>query len=440
MSQNSFTGSVPSTEKPVGVLTLSLADAIQRGLRQNLGLVLGDQNTRQARARELRARSQLRPSLTAHVADTEQQINLAAYGFNFHFPGINIPAIVGPFNVFDARAYFSQSVLNFQLRDNAHASEQLTRAAEFTQKDSRDMVVLLVAAGYLQVIADEARVGEARVEVDTASTLFQRAQDQLKAGLAPALDSLRAQVELQTEQTRLRSLDNDLAKDRLAMARLIGLPLSQNYVLSDKVPYAELTPPDLTAAIDQALKTRADYQSADARVKAAEATKRAAIAERYPSVAVNADYGDQGPSPWNSHGTFTAGVGVNFPLWQGGRIRSDVEESDTELQQRMAELSDLRGRIEYDVRAAVLDLQTAADQLQVSRSSVDLARQALTQARDRFSAGVADNIEVVQAQNSVAGATTSYIDSLYAHNVAKVSLARAMGVAEQGVTQYLGGK
>jgi outer membrane protein TolC len=302
------------------------------------------------------------------------------------------------------------------------------------------MVVLLVAAGYLQVIADEARVGEARVEVDTASTLFQRAQDQLKAGLAPALDSLRAQVELQTEQTRLRSLDNDLAKDRLAMARLIGLPLSQNYVLSDKVPYAELTPPDLTAAIDQALKTRADYQSADARVKAAEATKRAAIAERYPSVAVNADYGDQGPSPWNSHGTFTAGVGVNFPLWQGGRIRSDVEESDTELQQRMAELSDLRGRIEYDVRAAVLDLQTAADQLQVSRSSVDLARQALTQARDRFSAGVADNIEVVQAQNSVAGATTSYIDSLYAHNVAKVSLARAMGVAEQGVTQYLGGK
>jgi len=440
MSQNTFSGSVPSTDLPAGVLTLSLEDAIQRGLRQNLGLVLGDQSTQLARAQELRARSQLRPSLTAHVGDTEQQINLAAYGFNFHIPGVNIPAIVGPFNVFDARAYFSQSLLNFQLRDNAHASQQLTRAAEFTQKDSRDMVVLLVAAGYLQVIADEARVEEARVEVDTASALFERAQDQLKSGLAPALDSLRAQVELQSEQTRLRSLQNDLAKDRLAMARLIGLPLAQNYVLSDKAPYAELTPPDLTGAVDQAVKLRADYQSADARVKAAELAKRGAIAERYPSIGLNADYGDQGTSPWNSHGTFTAGVGVNFPLWQGGRIRSDIEEADAQLQQRKAELADLRGRIEYDVRTALLDLQTAADQLQVARSSVDLSRQALTQARDRFSAGVADNIEVVQAQNAVAGATTSYIDSLYAHNVAKVSLARAMGIAEQGVKQYLGGK
>jgi outer membrane protein TolC len=155
---------------------------------------------------------------------------------------------------------------------------------------------------------------------------------------------------------------------------------------------------------------------------------------------LNADYGDQGPSPWNSHGTFSAGVGANIPLWEGGRIRSDIEESDAQLQQRKAELADLRGRIEYEVRTALLDLQTAADQLQVARSSVDLARQALTQAQDRFSAGVADNIEVVQAQNAVAGATTTYIDSLYQHNVAKVSLARSMGMAEQGVKQYLGGK
>jgi outer membrane protein TolC len=439
-SQNQFNGSIPSNDLTAGTLTLSLNDAIQRGLKQNLALVAGDQDTRLARAQELRARSQLRPSLTAHIADTEQQINLAAYGFNFHFPGVNIPAIVGPFNVFDARAYLSQSLLNFQQLNNSRAATQLTHAAEFTQKDSRDTVVLLVAAGYLQVIADEARVEEARTEVTTASTLFERAQDQLKAGLAPALDALRAQVELQSEQTRLRSLENDLAKDRLAMARMIGLPLAQNYVLSDKLPYAELTPPDLAGAVDEALKTRSDYKSADVRVKAAELSKKASIAEKYPSLALNADYGDQGPSPWNSHGTFTAGVGANIPLWEGGRIRSDIEESDAQLQQRKAELADLRGRIEYEVRTALLDLQTAADQLQVARSSVDLARQALTQAQDRFSAGVADNIEVVQAQNAVAGATTTYIDSLYQHNVAKVSLARSMGMAEQGVKQYLGGK
>ncbi len=298
----------------------------------------------------------------------------------------------------------------------------------------------MVASGYLQVLSDKARVDEAQTEVNTASTLYQRAQDQLKAGLVPALDSLRAQVELQNEQTRLRALENDLAKDRLALARLIGLPLDHPYVLSDQVPYSELAPPDLSTAVAQAVKSRADYMSADARVQAAEASKRAAMAERYPSVEANADYGAQGISPWDSHGAFTAGLSVSFPFYEGGRIRSDIEEADAQLQQRKAELADLRQRIEYDVRSALLDLQTAADQVKVAGSSVEVARQALLQAQDRFTAGVADNIEVVQAQDAVATATTTYIDNLYAHNVAKVALARAMGMADQGVKQYLGGK
>lgn len=437
---NPFTGSVPSNELPAATIALTIQDAIQRGLKQNLGLVVGDQNTRLARAEQLRRRATLRPELSARIGDTVQQINLAAFGFSFHFPGINIPSIVGPFNVFDARAYFSQNLLDFQALNNSRASRELTRAAEFNNRDSRDIVVLLVAAGYLQVVNDEARIDEARTEVNTAQTLFQRAQDQLKAGLSPALDALRAQVELQSEQTRLRSFENDYAKDKLALARLIGLPLEQRFTLADKVPYSEITAPDMNSAMSQALQTRADYKAAEARVKAAELTKQASIAERYPTVALNADYGDIGLRPWNSHGTFSAGVGVRMAILDGGRIQADIEQSDAELHQRQAELADLKGRIEYDVRTALLDLQTARDQLQVARSSVDLSRQALTQAQDRFTAGVADNIEVVQAQNAVAAASTTYIDSLYAHNVAKVALARAIGIAGQAVQQYLGGK
>ncbi len=409
-------------------------------MKQNLGLVSGDQNIRLARARQSQVASALRPSVTARVADTEQQVNLAAFGFSFKFPGVNIPTIVGPFNVFDARAYYSQPILDFSAINNSRAASHLTKAAEFTYKDSRDLVVLLVAAGYLQTIANQARIDEARSEVTTAQALYQRAQDRLKAGLSPALDALRSQVELQSEQSRLRSLVNDFAKDKLALARLIGLPLRQNFVLSDKVPYAQLAPPDLSAALDQSLKTRSDYKSAEARVQAAEAAKRASVAQRYPSLAVNADYGDIGSSPWNSHGTFSASVGMRVSIFDGGRIKGEIEQSDAELQQRKAELADLAGRIEYDVRTALLDLETAADQVEVARSSVEVARQALIQSQDRFGAGVADNIEVVQAQTSVASAATAYIDSLYAHNVAKVSLARALGVADQGLTRYLGGK
>ena len=431
---------MPSNDLPSALLTLSLQDAIQRGLKQNLGLISGTQTTRLARAQQDRAHSSLLPTLSARVADTEQQVNLAAFGFNFHFPGISIPTVVGPFNVFDARAYFSQSLLDLQARNNSRASMHLTQAAELSYKDARDIVVLLVASSYLQVIADEARIEEARTEVGTAQALFQKASDQLKAGLAPALDALRAQVELQSEQTRLRAFENDAAKDKLSLARLIGLPLQQNYMLADKVPYADLIPPDLTGALDQALKSRSDYRAADARVKAAELSRKAAVAERYPTVAVNADYGDIGAQPWNSHGTFSASVGMRVSIFDGGRIRSEIEQADAELQQRKAEAADLRGRIEYDVRSALLDLQTASDQLRTARSSVELARQALTQAQDRFGAGVADNIEVVQAQNAVAAATTTYIDSLYAHNVSKVAIARALGIAGDGIQQYLGGK
>jgi outer membrane protein TolC len=439
LAQSPYSGSVPATDalSPTP-LSLSLQEAIRRGLKQNLGLILGGQNTRLARAEELRKRSELLPDLTGRVANTVQQVNLAAFGIKIPFPGVK--SVVGPFNIFDARAYLTQSLLDLQAINNSRAASQNVRAAELTYKDSRDLIVLLIAGEYLQALADAARVEEARAEVNTAQALYQKASDQLKAGIAPALDALRAQVELQSEQTRLRQFENNYAKDKLSLARMIGLPLAQEFTLVDKIPYAPISGVSLTDAMDRAFKSRSDYQGAEAQVKAAEFSKRAAVSERLPSIGLNADYGDLGPNPLNSHGTFSVTASVRFSIWEGGRIRGDVEEADARLQQRKAELADLRGKIEYDLRSALLDVQTAADQVEVARSSVDLARRALDQAQDRFTAGVADNIEVVQAQNAVASAASSYIDSVFAHNIAKATLARALGVIEEAVTQYLGGK
>ncbi len=437
-SQSPFSGSVPAGLAAPGALALSLQDAIQRGLKQNLGAVLGDLNTRLARAEQLRAHAQLLPDLTGRVGVSEEQVNLAAFGFQISIPGV--PKIVGPFHIFDARAYLTQSVVDFQRINNSRAAHENVRALEFTQSDARDLVSLLVGNGYLVVIADAARVEEARAEVNTAQALYQKASDQLKAGIAPALDALRAQVELQSEQTRLRQLQNDFAKDKLGLARLIGLPLRQEFTLADTIPYRPLEAIGLNEALDRALKSRADYQSGLAQVRAAEFAKRAAVSERLPAVDLNADYGDIGTSPLSSHGTFTVTGSVRFSIFDGGRIRSDIEQADAQLSQRKAELADLRERIEYDIRSALLDLETAADQVRVAQSSAELARRALEQARDRFSAGVADNIEVVQAQTAVAAAANTYIDSIYAHNVAKAALARAVGTVAQDLRKFLEGQ
>jgi outer membrane protein TolC len=192
--------------------------------------------------------------------------------------------------------------------------------------------------------------------------------------------------------------------------------------------------------LQRAYASRSDYQAAQAQVRAAELSRRAAAAGRYPTVGLDANFGDIGVTPAESNGTWQVNGGVNIPIFAGGRVHSDVIEADAQLKQARSQLGNIRGQIDYDVRVSLLDLISAADQVEVARSSVDLADQALVQSRDRFSAGVTDNLEVVQAQEAVASAHESYIESLYAHNLAKVELARAVGNAEQGVKAYLKGE
>ena len=232
---------------------------------------------------------------------------------------------------------------------------------------------------------------------------------------------------------------NDLAKANLSVARLIGLPPGQQFVLTEKAPYQALTPLPLETYLQRAYSGRSDYQAATATLRSAELGKKAAEAGRYPSVDVNANYGDIGVTPGQSNGTWQVIGGVNIPVFAGNRVHADVLEADARLRDARTRLNDLRGRIDYDVRIALLDLTAAAEQVEVARSSVDLAEQALAQSQDRFTAGVADNLEVVQAQEAVASAHESYIQSLYAHNLAKVELAYAIGDAEQGVKRYLKG-
>jgi outer membrane protein TolC len=447
-AQSPFTGSEPEGKATPEVLQLSFQEAIDRGLRNNLGLLLSGDQTITARGERWKELSNLLPNLSARVQENVQTQGLAALGFQKLFPLLApkgsaptvVPAVTPAFNYFDARASLSQSLFNFRDLEKERSASESLKSAQYSYKDSREFVVLAVGNAYLLAIATAARIETTDAQVKNAQALYNRAVDQQKAGLNPAIDTLRSQVELQTRRQQLIAARNDFAKQKLSLARVIGLPPGQEFLLTEKAPYQELTPLPLEAYLQRAYASRSDYQAAQAQVRAAELSRRAATAGYYPSLDVSANYGDIGVTPAHSNGTWQVNGGLNIPIFTGGRVRSDVLEADAQLKQVRSQLNDLRGRIDYEVRASLLDLSSAAEQVEVARSSVDLAEQTLTQSEDRFTAGVADNLEVVQAQESVASAHENYIQSLYAHNLAKIELARAIGDAEQGVKRYLQGE
>jgi outer membrane protein TolC len=438
VQQNGFTGSVPETKLSTEPLPISFLDAIDRGLKQNLGLLLSGDNTLAARGAKWKELSNLLPNVVAKGEEDVQQTSLSALGLKIPIAGF--PRVLGPFNYLDVRAFLDQSVFNWNYIQKERAAAQSLKAAAYSYKDARELVVLITGNAYLEAIAEAARVETAEAQVKTAQTLYDRSVDQQKAGVSPAIDTLRAQVELQSRQQQLIVARNDFAKQKLALSRIIGLALGQEFILTDKAPYDMLVPPTLEESLRRAYAARADYQAALAQARAAELSRRAASAELYPTFDLEGDFGDIGVNPGTSNGTFHVAGTVTVPIFQGGKTHADVLQAEAELRQAKARLEDLRGQIDNDVRTALLDLNAASDQVQVARSTVDLAEQTLTQAQDRFTAGVTDNLEVVQAQESVASAHENYISSLYAHNLAKVELARALGNAEQGVKQYLKGK
>jgi len=441
--QNPFSGSVPRGTATAGVLQLSLKDAIDRGVKQNLGLLLASEGIPSARGQWWKGLSELLPNLTTSTTESAQQINLEAVGIDlsaFRKIGVNVSPIVGPFGVFDTRAYLTQSLFNWKSIQQTRSDAEQIRAAQYSYKDARELVVFAVASAYLQTVADSARLETAVAQQNTAEALYRQAEDQLKAGTTAAINVLRAKVEVQSRQQQVISSRNELAKQKIVLGRVVGLPTGQGFMLTSTTTYVPPPNISLDEALSHAYASRADYQSALAQVRAAELAREAAKAGYYPTVSMSVSYGDIGLNPGNSHGTVTSTAALNIPIFQGGKVHGDVLQTEAALRQRRELLDNLRGQIDQDVRNAFLDMQSAADQVEVARSSVDLANQTLIQARDRFATGVTDNIEVVQAQQSVATANESLISSLYSYNLSKVALGRAIGNAEAGVRECLKGR
>ena len=433
-----FAGSVPAKVVP-GVISLSLQDAINRGLRQNLGLLLSHGDVGTARGQRWEQLSALLPHVTASPYVNASKINLAELGLT-SVGGVTLPHSVGPFSYFDARASVTQSLFDWKSINSTRAASQSLKSADYTFRDARDLVVLAVGYVYLQAIADEARIETAEAQVKTAKALYDQAADQIEAGTSPDIDGLRTKVELQTRQQQFIQAKNDFAIQKLTVSRVIGLAPEQEFDLTDKSPYQPFENITVDEALKRAYASRSDYQSVMTDVRAAEFSRKAAVAGYLPSLSFNADYGLAGGHPSTSTTVADVRGTLSIPIFQGGSVHADVLVANARLEQGRERLENLRAQIDSEVRAAMLNLQSSAEQVNVARSNIDLAEETLTQSRDRFSAGVTDTVEVVQSQEAVASAHEQYISSLYNYNYAKISLVRALGIAEQGVKEFFRGK
>lgn len=436
-----FLGGVPSGEVTGNVETITVVQALTRSLEHNLGVLAAQNNLGHAQGARWRALSDLLPNASGRIAETRQRINLQAFGFgsSSDSPFGEIPPIVGPFNVFDARIAVSQAVLDLGALHEARSEAHNVEAARHLNQGARDFVLYVTGTVYVQALAMSARADAAQAQQHTAETLYNQALNLKRSGVIAGIDVLRAEVQLNTQRQRTTITANEFEKAKLQLARVIGLPLGQKFVLDPNLP--GLPAPDISIdeAFVRAERSRTDYLAALERVRAAESARQGVVGDALPSVRVNADYGTIGLSPADARMTYSVTGAVTVPIFQGGRIKGRLLEADADLRNRRAEAEDLRASIYYEVRSAMLDLEATTQQLEVAVKARDLANQQLEQSRDRFAAGVASNIEIVQAQDAVAVATEQFIAAQYGQTLARAALSRGMGSVEALLRQILGG-
>ena len=432
-----FLHGVPSGAATTTAIQLSLADAIARGLDHNLAVVLQQSRSTSSEGQREKDLAALLPHVFGGVRQSAQVVNLAAFGFT-GFAGL--PQVIGPFGVFDARVFLQTPLYDPAALGTYQESKALATAETHGDRNIRELVVLAVGSVYLEAVADEARVSSSKSQVATAEALARLAEDQRAAGVVAGIDVLRQQVELESARARLITAQNALEKQKLRLARAIGLPLEQPFELADHPSYTPAPTMTIDVALATAFATREDLRSAEARVDAATASVRSARGNSLPSLHFDADYGGLGSSVSTVERTYTVAADVRVPIFDGGSTRGKVVQADADLKARQSELEDLRAGVRMDVTSALLDLQAADAGVQVAQSARTLATRQLEQAQDRVRAGVTNTIELSQAQEAEVIATERYISSVHAHLLAKAAMARALGQVQQRFLQLVGGQ
>jgi outer membrane protein TolC len=426
---NPYLGSTPEGKVVDGEIRISLEDAIARGLRFNLGLIDSQQADAGVRAEREHALSLLLPQITARAQQSYEQLSFRA--LNIKIPqqaGFQLPPTSGAFGYSEAGILAHSAIVNLELLNRYKEQRVLESASALSAKDARDIVVYAVGTAYFQVVASQARVATANAALACAQELNSQVTHQYNSEVSPEIDALRARVELHTAEQRVVDATNDFEKDKLTLDRVTGIPLAQQWSPHPEYGYTQL--PNQADETQVAEQARADVASAKQEMLAAELGVKAARDERLPEVSFDGSYGGGGTNPANYNQVYSVRGTISVPLFTSGRIRSDRHAAEASLVQHRAAYRDIQGRADYDVRVARLDAQSSDSAVKVAGENRTLAGKALTQSKDRFSNGVTNYLEVLEAEEVVVVANENYIASLFSYNVAKIALARAMGSAE----------
>jgi outer membrane protein TolC len=447
---NPYWGSVTAEPVTGETLKLSLDDAVKRGLQNNLGLREAQDNEKTLHGERNQALQEFLPTITASGDMKYEQINLVALGFSpgevkkfaAILPGgSNIKfSPVTRVNVTEGVAHFDWTLFSGPVIAGWRAAGAAERSSYYAMMSARGEVVQQVATIYLRSIADQSELENAKAQVAEAQLLFDHAHEEHVAGTVANLDELRARVELQTQQQSQISAENQLAKDLIQLKREIGIDPGQSIELTDQAPYSELaeqTPEEVMAI---AYKDRQDYQNLKNQAVEFKAVHNAYRAQRLPTLSFTSYYAETAVDHAGSRGNFMAFGTLKLPIFREAGIRGNEDASLAQMQAVNNQFADLHSHIDQQVRSALLDVTSNKKLVDVARSNVDLATQALSDETDRVKAGVDDNLPLVEAQASLATAQTNLVESLYQYNLSKLALARSCGVLEQQYRVYLGEK
>jgi outer membrane protein TolC len=438
-----FAGGVGVEQATAGALPLSLDDAIERGLKQNLQVQLINETSRAVNGQILAAIFALMPNMTASAYTQASEIDLAALGFKpsslkaFGLPAGSFKEIV-KVDTTDAQISLDQVIFNLPDFYLYAAARKATNVAALSVLNVRGGIVQAVGTQYLAALADQAQIANAQALETADEEELRQATLSHDAGVGTNLDVLRAKVQLQNEQQAVVQAENAFAKDKIALNRLMGLPAEQELTLTDAVPYAEFAEMPLEQAKALAYSRRKDLLALEAQLQVAERARKAVKFERLPTLAITGFYGVLGETHGNYHGVFAAQGVLKIPLSEEGRFRGEQETTAAQETALRRQIDALKVTIDAQIRASRLDVESAQELVKVARSNVELATQALSDTRDRFAAGVDDNLPVVQAQATLAGAQSQLVGTEFQYNQAKLALARNTGVVESQYKDYLG--
>jgi outer membrane protein TolC len=447
--QNPYYGSVTMGTVSPETLNLTLDDAIQRGIQANLALTQARIQQQQSDAQRLEALQSIIPSIRAEASTGAHQYNLATFGFGPDvlkqiaplFPNIDLSKInlITKVDVTTADAALDWTVVDLAAYTRYRSAKESLLAAYYNQQSSRGLVVLNVGNQYLQTLADQSQIDSAEALLRADEVLLNQAQAEHEAGTAARLDELRARVQYQTQQQKVIAAQNTFEKDKILLKREIGVPVEQKIQLTDATPYADLEQMSIEDARRMAYQSRQDYQSLQHQLRSAHLTHSAARYERLPTLTASGNYGVTGVTHGLYHGTFTALGELQLPLFKEAQFRGDADVAAAQEGDAISQFANLKQQIDQQLRDSMLDLESSQTLVRVSQQNVDLATRALSDANDRFAAGVDDNLPVVQAQATLSQAQSQLISDTLSYNQAKLGLARNLGIVDTQYRTYLHG-